>query len=80
MVTGASALLGDARGLYALTLIVAGVVSVSTVLFFSASIPCILSTSIPLSVDRMLVVWFIRVTLNLLLAVPAGYLVQTLVV
>ncbi|ERS91848.1 YjiH family protein [Halomonas sp. PBN3] len=56
----------------------AGVVSVSAVLFFSASIPCILSTSIPLSVGRMLVVWFIRVGLSLLLAVPAGYLVQTL--
>ncbi|ERS91403.1 YjiH family protein [Halomonas sp. PBN3] len=56
----------------------AGVVSVSAVLFFSASIPCILSTSIPLSVDRMLVVWFIRVALSLLLAVPTGYLVQTL--
>jgi len=56
----------------------AGVVSVSAVLFFSASIPCILSTSIPLSVGRMLVVWFIRVALSLLLAVPTGYLVQTL--
>ena len=53
-------------------------VSVSAVLFFSASIPCILSTSIPLSAGRMLVVWFIRVGLSLLLAVPAGYLVQTL--
>lgn len=56
----------------------AGVVSVSAVLFFSASIPCILSTSIPLSVGRMLVVWFIRVALSLLLAVPTGYLVQAL--
>ncbi|GHC35035.1 YjiH family protein [Aidingimonas halophila] len=56
----------------------AGVVSVSSVLFFSASIPCILSTSIPLSVGRMLLVWFIRVALSLLLAVPTGYLVQTL--
>ncbi|MCH4564992.1 YjiH family protein [Halomonas sp. EGI 63088] len=52
----------------------AGVVSVSAVLFFSASIPCILSTSIPLSVGRIVVVWFIRVALSLLLAVPAGYL------
>ncbi|PXX95586.1 YjiH family protein [Halomonas sp. LBP4] len=52
----------------------AGVVSVSSVLFFSASIPCILSTSIPISVGRIVVVWFIRVALSLLLAVPAGYL------
>ncbi|PMR77534.1 YjiH family protein [Billgrantia endophytica] len=52
----------------------AGVVSVSGVLFFSASIPCILSTSIPLTVGRIVVIWFIRVALSLLLAVPAGYL------
>ncbi|MGY4878798.1 YjiH family protein [Vreelandella aquamarina] len=57
----------------------AGVVSVSAVLFFSASIPCILSTSIPLSVGRMLVVWFIRVALSLFLAIPTGYLVQAMV-
>ncbi|MDC8804018.1 YjiH family protein [Halomonas pacifica] len=56
----------------------AGVVSVSAVLFFSASIPCILSTSIPLSVGRMLVIWFIRVALSLTLAIPTGYLVQAL--
>lgn len=57
----------------------AGVVSVSAVLFFSASIPCILSTSIPLTVGRMLVVWFIRVALSLLLAIPTGYLVQAII-
>lgn len=57
----------------------AGVVSVSAVLFFSASIPCILSTSIPLSVGRMLVVWFIRVALSLFLAIPTGYLVQAMI-
>ncbi|PCF94609.1 YjiH family protein [Vreelandella nigrificans] len=57
----------------------AGVVSVSSILFFSASIPCILSTSIPLSVGRMVVVWFIRVALSLLLAVPTGYLVQAII-
>lgn len=55
-----------------------GVVSVSAVLFFSASIPCILSTSIPLSVGRIVVIWFVRVALSLLLAVPAGYLAQAL--
>lgn len=56
----------------------AGVVSVSSVLFFSASIPCILSTSIPISVGRIVVIWFMRVALSLLLAVPAGYLAQAL--
>jgi nucleoside recognition membrane protein YjiH len=56
----------------------AGVVSVSAVLFFSASIPCILATSIPLSVGRIMMVWFIRVALSLMLAVPAGFLAQAL--
>lgn len=53
----------------------AGVVSVSSVLFFSASIPCILSTTIPISVGRIVVIWFIRLALSLVLAVPAGYVV-----
>lgn len=56
----------------------AGVVSVSAVLFFSASIPCILSTSIPLTVGRIVMIWFLRVALSLLLAVPAGHLVLAL--
>ncbi|MCE8015267.1 YjiH family protein [Halomonas sp. MCCC 1A17488] len=56
----------------------AGVVSVSAVLFFSASIPCILATSIPLSVGRIVAVWFLRVALSLTLAIPAAYLVQAL--
>ncbi|XKE43808.1 YjiH family protein [Halomonas organivorans] len=55
-----------------------GVVSVSAVLFFSASIPCILSTSIPISVGRIVVIWFLRVALSLLLAVPTGLLVQAM--
>lgn len=55
------------------------VVSVSSVLFFSASIPCILSTTIPLSVGRIVVIWFLRVALSLFFAVPAGYLAQALI-
>jgi nucleoside recognition membrane protein YjiH len=57
----------------------AGVVSVSSILFFSASIPCILSTRIPLSVGRIVVIWLIRTLLSLVLAIPAGYLVAALV-
>lgn len=56
----------------------AGVVSVSSVLFFSASIPCIMATRIPLSIGRILIIWFLRVALSLLLAVPTGMLVQAL--
>lgn len=57
-----------------------GVVSVSEVLFFSASIPCILSTTIPISIGRIVVIWFLRVALSLLLAIPAGYAVMALAV
>jgi len=52
---------------------VVGVVSVSSILFFSASIPCILSTTIPISVPKIVLIWFIRVALSLFLAVPAGW-------
>lgn len=51
----------------------AGVISVSSILFFSASIPCILSTTIPLSVGRIVIIWLIRTMLSLVLAIPAGY-------
>lgn len=45
-----------------------GVVSIAAVLFFSASIPCILSTSIPITVRQMLAIWFERLVLSLLFA------------
>ncbi|WP_249976446.1 YjiH family protein [Vreelandella olivaria] len=50
-----------------------GVISVSSILFFSASIPCILSTTIPLSMGRIVFIWLIRTFLSLSLAIPAGY-------
>lgn len=57
---------------------VIAIVSVSSILFFSASIPCILSTSIPLSVSRIVMIWFIRVALSLFFAVPAAWLAISL--
>ena len=51
-----------------------GVVSVSGVLFFSASIPCILSTEIPIGVGRLVLVWFLRVALSLLFTIPVAML------
>ena len=47
---------------------VAGVVSISSVLFFSAMIPCILATKIPLSIPKMLIIWLQRTVLSILLA------------
>ena len=47
---------------------VVGVVSVSSILFFSASIPCILSTSIPIKIRDIMIIWFERTVLSLILA------------
>ncbi|WP_309083491.1 YjiH family protein [Chelativorans sp.] len=53
---------------------VAAVVSVSQVLFLSASIPCVLATSIPLTMKDLLVIWYIRTALSVLIAAPIGWL------
>ena len=53
---------------------VAGVVSVSSVLFFSGSIPCVLATRIPLSLRQLVAVWFVRTVLSLLMAAAIGHL------
>lgn len=51
-----------------------GVVSVSSILFLSASIPCVLATGIPLRVTTMLVIWAIRTLLSIPLAMGIGWL------
>jgi nucleoside recognition membrane protein YjiH len=53
---------------------VAAVVSVSSVLFFSGSIPCVLATRIPLSLYQMVAIWFVRTALSLLLAAAVGHI------
>ena len=52
---------------------VIAVVSVSSILFFSATIPFVLSTDIPLSVRQMVVIWFQRTALSILLAAPFAF-------
>lgn len=56
------------------TKFIVGVVSISGVLFFSASIPCILSSSIPLSLGRMVLIWFMRTILSLVIVTPIALL------
>lgn len=51
---------------------VTGVVSVSSILFMSASIPCILSTKLPLKISHLIVIWFLRTALSLTLAIPTA--------
>lgn len=58
-----------------ITKFIVAVVSVSSVLFFSASIPCILSTDIPISLPEILIIWIERTILTLLLTAPIAYLI-----
>ncbi|WP_114799856.1 YjiH family protein [Moraxella canis] len=57
-----------------LTRYVTAVVSVSSVVFFSGMVPCVLATKIPLSVAKMVLIWFIRVALSILFACAFGHL------
>jgi len=49
--------------------------SISTILFFSALIPCILSTEIPLKMSHILAIWFLRTVLTLIIMTPIAFLV-----
>ncbi|TLM85376.1 YjiH family protein [Pseudarthrobacter sp. NamE2] len=53
---------------------VVGVVSVSGIIFFSALVPCIMATDIPLPVWKLVVIWFQRVVLTLILVTPMAFL------
>lgn len=52
---------------------VAAIVCVSEILFFSASIPCILSTDIEIKLKDILIIWVERIILSLVLATPFAY-------
>jgi nucleoside recognition membrane protein YjiH len=56
------------------TKFIVAVVSISAILFFSAVIPVILSTEIPLTIRQMLIIWFERVVLTLILVTPIAFL------
>lgn len=51
------------------------VTSVSAILFFSASIPCLLSTEIPIKMKDVLLIWFERTVLSLIFAAVIGHLI-----
>lgn len=53
---------------------VIAVVSVSQIIFFSALVPCVVATEIPISIPKMVVIWFERVLLSLVLAIPTALL------
>ncbi|WP_457973452.1 hypothetical protein [Arthrobacter sp. D1-17] len=53
---------------------VLGVVSVSGIIFFSALVPCIMATDIPIPVWKLVIIWFQRVVLTLILVTPLAFL------
>lgn len=53
---------------------VVAIVSISEILFFSASIPCILSTNIKIKITDLLIIWAQRVIFSLILATIFGHL------
>ena len=50
------------------------VVCVSQIFFFSAMVPAVLATDIPLDIVKMVIIWFIRVVLTVLITVPVAHL------
>jgi len=57
-----------------ITRYVVGVVSISAILFFSALIPCILATEIPLKIREMVTIWIERTILTIILAGAAAHI------
>lgn len=53
---------------------VVGVTCISEILFFSASIPCMVAMGIPISIKDMVIIWYERVVLTLLITTPVAML------
>lgn len=53
---------------------VIGVVAVSAIIFFSGLVPCIMATTIPLKIWHLVVIWFERVALTIVITTPVAYL------
>lgn len=55
--------------------LVIGVVCVSGIIFFSALVPSVLATEIPVKIWQLVVIWVQRVLLTLLFATPLAALI-----
>ncbi len=53
---------------------IVAVVCVSQIIFFSALVPCLVATDIPVSLPKLLVIWFERVVLTLVIVTPLAFL------
>lgn len=56
------------------TKFIIAVVSVSTIIFFSASVPSMMSTHIPLKIHELVIIWFERSVLSLIIVTPIAFL------
>lgn len=54
---------------------VIAVVSISSIIFFSAVVPCIVSTEIPVTIPQLVVIWVQRVILTIIIVTPIAYLI-----
>ncbi|WP_339165134.1 YjiH family protein [Siminovitchia sp. FSL W7-1587] len=54
---------------------VIAVVSVSGIIFFSAVVPCIVATEIPITIPQLIIIWIERVILTILIVTPIAYLI-----
>ncbi|MBY0221527.1 MULTISPECIES: YjiH family protein [Sporosarcina] len=53
---------------------IVGVVSVSGIIFFSALVPCIVATEIPISIPKLVIIWIQRVILTIIIVTPLAFL------
>ena len=67
-------LAAKSTGLDLVSRFVVGICCISGILFFSASIPCMVAMGIPISIRDMVIVWYERVVLSLLIATPLAWL------
>lgn len=58
-----------------ITKYIIGVVSVSAIIFFAATVPCIIGTEIPVKMKDLVLIWLERVILTVAIAAPVGMLV-----
>ncbi|WP_246197369.1 YjiH family protein [Cytobacillus depressus] len=54
---------------------VIAVVSVSAIIFFSAFVPCVVATEIPISIPQLIILWIERVILTIIIVTPIAYLI-----
>lgn len=53
---------------------IVAVVSVSGIIFFSALVPCIVATEIPISIPKLVIIWVQRVILTIIIVTPIAFL------